>query len=69
MHIGFVRDGAIVHFTHSARDFMKVCDRNGHGGVVDLFSGEYIAVEDLMKYNGIDPNTAEEDNKSVWGVL
>jgi hypothetical protein len=69
MHIGFIRDGAIVHFTNCAGDFMKVCDRNGHGGVVDLSSGQYISMEDLMLYYCIDPNTAEEDNESVWVVL
>ena len=47
VHIGSVQDGAIVHFPHSAYEYMKVCDKNGIGGVVRLLYGEYINIRDL----------------------
>ena len=47
VYIGSVQDGAIVHFPHSAYEYMKVCDKNGIGGVVRLFYGEYINTRDL----------------------
>lgn len=46
-HVSSIKDGAIIAFPHSACYYMKVCDRNGKGGVVRLFRGEYIAVSDL----------------------
>ena len=46
VHIGSVQDGAIVHFPHSAYEYMKVCDKNGIGGVVRLLYGEYINIRD-----------------------
>lgn len=42
VHIASVTDGAIVRFPNSAYEYMKVCDKNGIGGVVRLFHGEYI---------------------------
>ena len=49
VHVASVNDGAIVHFPHSAYDYMKVCDENGIGGVVRLPYGEYINTRDLDK--------------------
>ena len=47
VHIGSVQDGAIVHFPYSACGYMKVCDKNGNGGVVRLPYGRYINTRDL----------------------
>ena len=47
VHIASVKNGAIVHFSHSAYEYMKVCDKNGIGGVVRLLRGEYINTRDL----------------------
>ena len=47
VHIASVKDGAIVHFPHSAFEYMKVCDKNGNGGVVHLPYGRYINTRDL----------------------
>ena len=47
VHIASVKDGTIVHFPNSAYEYMKVCDKNGIGGVVRLLSGEYINTRDL----------------------
>jgi hypothetical protein len=66
MHVSNIRDGAIVNFEHSASDYLKVCDRNGIGGVVNLATGLYIVVKDLEKYYGLDPNSAIEINESIW---
>ena len=52
-HIGGIREGHIVGFPHSARIFMKVCTREGIGGVVDIATGELIMTSDLPKY-GLD---------------
>lgn len=49
VHIGSVKDGTIVHFPHSVYEYMKVCDRNGVGGVVRLMRGEYINTRDLER--------------------
>ena len=47
IHIASVKDGAIVRFPHSACEYMKVCDKNGIGGVVRLPYGRYINTRDL----------------------
>ena len=51
-HIGFVKDGSIGRFSHSADSYMKVCNPvNGVGGVVGLSTGIYIPVSDLPKFD------------------
>ena len=47
IHIGFIKEGAILYFPNSAYIYMKVCDRNGVGGVVNLSTGLYISVSEL----------------------
>lgn len=49
IHIGSVKEGTIFHFTNSVYYYMKVCDRNGVGGVVNLSTGLYISTPDLEK--------------------
>lgn len=56
-HIGFIKDGTILHFPNSVYDYMKVCDRNGIGGVVNLSTGLYISTSDLEK-EGLSPMSA-----------
>lgn len=56
-HIGFIKEGTILHFPNSAYDYMKVCDRNGVGGVVNLSTGLYISTLDLEK-EGLSPMSA-----------
>jgi hypothetical protein len=46
-HIGSVCDGSIVTFPNSIYMFMKVCDKNGNGGVVALTNGFYVPTRDL----------------------
>lgn len=57
IHIGFIKDGTILHFPNSVYDYMKVCDRNGVGGVVNLSTGLYIPTSDLEK-EGLSPMSA-----------
>lgn len=45
--VASVKDGSIICFPKSVFMYMKVCDRNGHGGVVRLLSGRYISSENL----------------------
>ena len=53
-HIGFIKEGTILHFPNSVYDYMKVCDRNGVGGIVNLSTGLYIPTSDLEK-EGLSP--------------
>lgn len=67
IHIGFVKEGTIFHFPNSAYDYMKVCDRNGIGGVVNLSTGLYISTSDLEK-EGLSPMntyTLEESYSNI----
>lgn len=54
IHIGSIKEGTIFYFPNSAYDYMKVCDRNGIGGVVNLSTGLYISTSDLEK-EGLSP--------------
>ena len=54
IHIGSIKDGIIFHFPNSVYDYMKVCGRNGVGGVVNLSTGLYISTSDLEK-EGLSP--------------
>ena len=49
IHIGFVPDGAVIEFPHSAYIYMKVCSADGMGAVVRLFGGLYLTMSDLDK--------------------
>ena len=49
IHIGSIKEGTILHFPNSVYDYMKVCDRNGIGGVVNLSTGLYISTSNLEK--------------------
>lgn len=49
IHIGVVKEGTIFYFPNSEYEYMKVCDRNGVGGVVNLSTGLYISTSDLDK--------------------
>ena len=77
VHIGSVQNGAIVHFPHSAYEYMKVCDKNGIGGVVRLLYGEYINIRDLeteglgvmceIAYENLDDMYYQQlDSFSMW---
>ena len=57
IHVGFIKEGTILHFPNSVYDYMKVCDRNGVGGVVNLSTGLYIPTSDLEK-EGFSPMNA-----------
>jgi len=46
-HIGHAWDGAIVRFPSSSDFWMKVCDKDGCGGVVCLRNGLYIPTRKL----------------------
>lgn len=48
-HIGFIKEGTILHFPNSVYDYMKVCDRNGIGGIVNLSTGLYISQLQIQK--------------------
>ena len=55
VHISSIEDGAIVEFIGSAYYYMKVCDCNGYGGVVKLFTGQYIPISKLESELSLNP--------------
>lgn len=68
IHIGSIKEGTIFHFPNSVHDYMKVCGRNGIGGVVNLSTGLYTSISDLEK-EGISPLidfTTEENFYDDW---
>lgn len=68
IHVGFIKEGTILHFPNSVYDYMKVCDRNGVGGVVNLSTGLYISTSDLEN-EGLSPMSActlEENLYDDW---
>lgn len=67
IHIGFIKEGTILHFPNSAYDYMKVCDRNGVGGVVNLSTGLYISTSDLEK-EGLSPMSACTLEESYYDI-
>lgn len=52
VHIGTVRDGSVVKLKGSQHICMKVCDKNGRGGVVSL-GGLYTSTQDLLSVDGV----------------
>lgn len=54
IHVGSIKEGTIFHFPNSVYDYMKVCNRNGVGGVVNLSTGLYISTSNLDK-EGLSP--------------
>ena len=67
-HIAFISDGALCTFKGSAKTWMKVCDKNGIGGVVDIATGEYVAISNLFKDYGLNPEEAVETNESIFAL-
>ena len=51
IHYASVQDGAVVQFPFSAYYFMKVCTRDGHGAVVNLWTGELLFARELEADN------------------
>ena len=61
IHIGFIKEGTILHFPNSAYDYMKVCGRTGIGGVVNLSTGLYISTSELEEEGGFYMKTLVSD--------
>lgn len=67
-HLGFAPDGSIIRFPNSARFYMKVCDREGIGGVVAIDNGMYVKTSDLH-YLGLSADNVEiVAKRGTWGV-
>ena len=51
VHINFIKTGVIFNIPESQTcyNFMKVCDRYGRQGIINLSTGRYIAIDDLTK--------------------
>lgn len=51
VHISFIKIGVIFNIPESQTcyNFMKVCDRYDREGIVNLSTGKYIAIDDLIK--------------------
>jgi len=50
VHVGTVKDGAVISFNNSPYMYMKVCGANGIGGVVRLAGGKYIPTSQLTNW-------------------
>ena len=57
-HIANVTDGHIVVFEGCDYAFIKVCNRQGIGGVVRADSGLYLTYEELKEEYGVDITSA-----------
>lgn len=63
-----VDDGSIITFPNSARFYIKVCDKNGIGGVVAVDNGMYVKTSDLS-YLGLSADSVEVvAERGTWGV-
>lgn len=63
-----IPDGTLIRFPNSATLYIKVCDRNGAGGVVNLNNGKYTKTSDLH-YLGFSPDNVEiVAERGAWGV-
>ena len=51
VHISFIKTGVIFNIPESQTcyNFMKVCDRYDREGIINLSTGKYIAIDDLIK--------------------
>lgn len=51
VHISFIKTGVIFNIPESQTcyNFMRVSDRYGREGIVNLSTGRYTAVDDLIK--------------------
>ena len=50
IYFASAHDGAIVFFPGNWHYFMKVCDGQGQGGVIDLVTGKLYHKADLEKW-------------------
>lgn len=63
-----VPDGSVITFPNSARFYIKVCDKNGIGGVVAIDNGMYVKTSDLS-YLGLSADNVEVvAERGTWGV-
>ncbi len=63
-----VPDGSVITFSNSARFYIKVCDKNGIGGVVAVDNGMYVKTSDLS-YLGLSADSVEVvAERGTWGV-
>ena len=51
VYISFIKTGVIFNIPESQTcyNFIKVCDRYGREGIVNLSTGRHIAIDDLTK--------------------
>lgn len=67
-HVGSMPDGAVIRFANSAYLYLKVCDKNGRGGIVNLKNGQFTPVSKIYSQLGLSPTKAIFVANSVWEV-
>jgi len=67
-HVGSIPDGAVIRFANSAYLYLKVCDHNGRGGIVNLKNGRYTPTNEIYSQLGLSPTKAIFVANSVWEV-
>lgn len=67
-HVGFMPDGAVIRFPNSAYWYLKVCDYDGRGGIVNLKNGQFTPTNKIYSQLGLSPEKAIFVANSVWEV-
>lgn len=67
-YLPFIPDGTLIRFPNSARFYIKVCGKNGIGGIVGIDNGKYVETRDLHLL-GLSPDNVEiVAERGAWGV-
>ena len=67
-YLPFIPDGTLIRFPNSATLYMKVCGRNGIGGVVNLDNGKYTKTSDLHYLDLPADDVEIIAERGAWGV-
>lgn len=67
-YLSFIPDGTLIRFPNSADLYIKVCGKNGIGGVVAIDSGKYVESRDLRDFGWPVDDVEIVAERGAWGV-
>lgn len=67
-YLPFIPNGTLIRFPNSATIYLKVCGRNGVGGIVAIDSGRYIKSSDLYYLDMPTDNVEIVAERGAWSV-
>lgn len=67
-YLPFIPDGTLIRFPNSATLYIKVCGRNGIGGVVAVDSGRYIKSSDFYDLDWPVDDVEIVAERGAWSV-